>query len=152
MLYQVVIVFTFNRDHIEMFNLNFGFTCFHALFFTILFMILFFIYDFFLRFWIYDCVKATIWVFNTYQVCHVWCNFYPGYACRTTVIFGTLKDSLEINSLALNNCFNYYRNVFQNGVNALSKMVLKKLFFFFFFVKELEISFILDHTILFKFH
>ena len=31
MLYQVVIVFTFNRDHIEMFDLNFGSTCFHAL-------------------------------------------------------------------------------------------------------------------------
>ena len=38
------------------------------------------------------------------------------------VIFGTLEDGrLEINSLALNNCFSY-RNDFQNGVNALSKM------------------------------
>ena len=46
--------------------------------------------------------------------------------CRTTVIFETLKDgSLEINRLALNNGFSY-RNVFQNGVNALSKMVIKK--------------------------
>ena len=45
--------------------------------------------------------------------------------CRTTVIFRTLKGgSLQINSLALKNCFSY-RNVFQNGVNALSKMVLK---------------------------
>ena len=36
----------------------------------------------------------------------------------------TLEDgSLEINSLALNNLF-IYRNVFQNGVNTLSKMVL----------------------------
>ena len=36
-----------------------------------------------------------------------------------------LKDgSLEINTLALNNCFSY-RNVFKNGVNALSKMVFK---------------------------
>ena len=33
-------------------------------------------------------------------------------------------DSLQINSLAFNNCFSY-RNVFQNGVNALSKMVFK---------------------------
>ena len=40
----------------------------------------------------------------------------------------TLKDnSLEINSLSLNNCFSY-RNVFQNGVNALSKMGLKNNF------------------------
>ena len=44
-------------------------------------------------------------------------------------MFGTLKDgSLEINSLALNNCFSY-RNIFQNDVNALSKMVLKNLFY-----------------------
>ena len=36
-----------------------------------------------------------------------------------------MKDgSLKINSLALNNCFSH-KNVFQNGVNALSKMVLK---------------------------
>ena len=47
-------------------------------------------------------------------------------------MFGTLKDgSLEINGSALNNCFSY-RNVFQNGVNALSKIVLKHIFFFFF--------------------
>ena len=37
---------------------------------------------------------------------------------------GTLKDdSLSINSLALNNNFSY-RNVFQNGVNSLSRMVI----------------------------
>ena len=40
-----------------------------------------------------------------------------------TVIFGTLKDdSLKVNSLPLNYCFSH-RNVFQNGVNTLSKMV-----------------------------
>ena len=73
----------------------------------------------------------------------------PGYTCRIAVIFGTLEDcSLEINSLALNNCFSY-RHVFQNGVNALSKMVFKKNSFF---VKNLKISCSLDHTILFKFH
>ena len=44
------------------------------------------------------------------------------HVSRTIVSFGTLKDgSLEINSLALNHCFSY-RNVFQNGVNALSKI------------------------------
>ena len=43
------------------------------------------------------------------------------YRCRTTVIFGTLEDgSMEVNRLAFNNCFNY-RNVFQNGINALQK-------------------------------
>ena len=56
------------------------------------------------------------------------------------------KDgSLEINSLALNNCFSY-RNIIQNGVNALSKMFLETRFF----VKKLKISYSLDHTILFK--
>ena len=67
-------------------------------------------------------------IFDNNRVCHVWCNFWPGYTCRTTVIFGTLKDgSLEINSLALNNCFSY-RNVFKNSAKALSKMVLKTRF------------------------
>ena len=41
---------------------------------------------------------------------------------RTTIIFRTPKDSLSINSLASNNCFSN-RNVFQNGVNFLFKMV-----------------------------
>ena len=50
------------------------------------------------------------------------------------LIFETLKDgSLEINSLALNNCFSY-KNVFQNGVNALLKVILKTRFFFLFFL------------------
>ena len=60
---------------------------------------------------------------KTDWVCHVWCNFYPGYTCRTIVIFGTLKDdSLLINNLESNNCFSH-GNVFQNVVNTLSKMV-----------------------------
>ena len=82
----------------------------------------------------WECIKATVWVFNTNRVCHVWCNFNPGYnlKCRTTVILCTLKDGSLQNSLALNSCFSY-RNVFQNGVNALSKMVFKKMCFFFFF-------------------
>ena len=45
------------------------------------------------------------------------------YRSRTIVIFGILEDdSLEINISALNNCFSH-RNIFQNGVNTLSKMV-----------------------------
>ena len=44
--------------------------------------------------------------------------------------FRSLKDSsLEINSLALNKCFSY-RNVFQNGVNALSKIVIVLCFYY----------------------
>ena len=79
---------------------------------------------------------------------NVWCNFYPGYTCRTTAMFGTLKDgSLETNNLTLKNCLSC-RYVFQNGANALSKMVLKNPFF----CQKLKILCILDHTILFKFH
>ena len=60
---------------------------------------------------------------KTVRVCHVYCNFKLGFTCRITVIFGTLKDgSLLINTLASNICFSY-RNMFQNGVDALSKIV-----------------------------
>ena len=76
---------------------------------------------------------------------------FTGYTCRTTVIYGTLKDgSLQINGLALNNYFSC-RSVFQNGVNTLQKIVLKKLGFFF-FVKNLKTLCSLEHTILYKFH
>ena len=72
----------------------------------------------------------------------------PAYTCRTTIILETLEDgSFQIDSLVLNICFSY-RNVFQNGVNALSKMVLKNRLF----VKKLKISRGLENTILFKFH
>ena len=67
----------------------------------------------------------------------------PGYMCRTTVILITLKDgSLQINSLTSDKCFSY-RNVFQNDVNALSKMINH------FLSKFCVVS---DHTILLKFH
>ena len=47
-------------------------------------------------------LKATDWVFHTGRICHVWCNFYPGYTCWTTIILGTVKDSsLKIISLLL---------------------------------------------------
>ena len=54
-------------------------------------------------------VRAVI--HKTVRVCHVYCNFR------------TLKDgSLLINTLASNICFSY-RNMFQNGVDGLSKIV-----------------------------
>ena len=57
------------------------------------------------------------------RLCHVYCDFKIGCTCRITVIFGTLKDgSLLINTLASNIYFSY-RNMFQNGVDALSKIV-----------------------------
>ena len=60
---------------------------------------------------------------ETAWACHVWFNFLPGYTCRTTVIYGTLKDdSLLIDILASNNCL-IHRILFQNSVNTLSKMV-----------------------------
>ena len=60
---------------------------------------------------------------KTVWVCHVYCNFKISFTCRITVIFGTLKDgSLFINTLASNICFSY-RNMFQNGVDPLSKIV-----------------------------
>ena len=61
--------------------------------------------------------------------------------CRSAVIFGTLKDdSLRINISALNNCFSH-RNVFQNGINTLSKNYSP------FFVKKHKILYGSDHTI-----
>ena len=60
---------------------------------------------------------------KTARVCHVYCNFKIGFTCRIAVIFGTLKDgSLLINTLVSNICFSY-RNMFQNGVDAVSKIV-----------------------------
>ena len=79
-------------------------------------------------------------------------TFLLGYKCRSAVIFGILKDyCLQINGSSLNNNFSH-KDVFQNDVNSLSKMVIKNPVFF---VKKLKIScikMILDHTILFKFH
>ena len=73
-----------------------------------------------------ECVKALrvrAFFHKAVRVCHVYCNFKIGFTCRITVIFGTLKDgSLLINTLASNICFSY-RNMFQNGVDALSKIV-----------------------------
>ena len=77
------------------------------------------------------------------------------HVSQTIVGFGTLKDgSLEINSLALNNCFSY-RNVFQNGVSALSKIVLIFVCLFVCFVlffQKAQNLCSLAQTILFQFH
>ena len=90
-------------------------------------------------------IKGTSGFHKTVRVCHVYCNFKIGFTCRITVIFGTLKDgSLLINTLASNICFNY-RNVFQNGVDALAKIVDA------FFVKKFKILSSSDYLIVFKF-
>ena len=68
-------------------------------------------------------LRVRAFFHKTVRVCHVYCNFKIGFKCRITVIFGTLKDgSLLINTLASKICLSY-RNMFQNGVDALSKIV-----------------------------
>ena len=68
-------------------------------------------------------LRVRAFFHKTVRVCHVYCNFKIGFTCWITVIFGTLKDgSLLINTLASNICFSY-RNMFQNGVDALPKIV-----------------------------
>ena len=58
---------------------------------------------------------------KTYEIFHVYCIFYSGFMCQTTVIFGTTKDgSLVLNTLASWNCFTC-RNLFQNGANDMSE-------------------------------
>ena len=69
------------------------------------------------------CLRVRAFFHETVRVCHVYCNFKIGFTCRITVIFGTLNGgSLLINTLASNICFSY-RNMFQNGVDALLKIV-----------------------------
>ena len=58
---------------------------------------------------------------SDFQACHVYCAFILGYICRNTVNFETKEEgSILINILASNNCFSD-RNIFQNGVDPLSK-------------------------------
>ena len=54
---------------------------------------------------------------KTCEIFHVYCIFYSGFMCQTTVIFGITKGgSLVLNPLASWNCFTC-RNLFQNGAN-----------------------------------
>ena len=89
---------------------NFGFACSHAI--CVIF-----------KYFGKALLRVQAVFHKTVRVCHVYCNFKIGFTCRITVFFGTLKDgSLVINTLASNICFSY-RNMFQNGVDALSKIV-----------------------------
>ena len=68
-------------------------------------------------------LRVRAFFHKTVRGCHVYCNFKIGFTCRINVNFGTLKNgSLLINTLASNICFSY-RNMFQNGVDAVSKIV-----------------------------
>ena len=81
---------------------------------------------YFVKIWYFvnNYLRVRAFFHKTVRVCHVYCNFKIGFTCWITVIFGTLKDGrrLLINTLVSNICFTY-RNMFQNGVDALSKIV-----------------------------
>ena len=71
-------------------------------------------------------VKGTNGRQKTYEIFHVYCIFYSGFMCQTTVIFGITKDgSLVLNTLASWNCFTC-RNLFQNGANDMSECLTFK--------------------------
>ena len=66
-------------------------------------------------------LKGTNGRQKIYEMFHVYCIFYSGFMCQTTVIFGITKDgSLVLNTLASWNCFTC-RNLFQNGANDMSE-------------------------------
>ena len=66
------------------------------------------------------CFKGTNGHRKTYEIFHVYCIFYSGFMCQTTVIFGITKNgSLESNNLASWNSFTC-RNLFKNGANDMS--------------------------------
>ena len=66
-------------------------------------------------------IKGTNGRQKTYEIFHVYCIFYSGFTCQTTVIFGITKDgSLVLNTSASWNCFTC-RNLFQNGANDMSE-------------------------------
>ena len=67
-------------------------------------------------------LRVRTFFHQSFQVYHVYCNFFLGYICPITVNFGTLKDgNLLINIFASNNCFSD-KNILQNLVDALSKI------------------------------
>ena len=71
---------------------------------------------------IIDKLRVRAFTHKIFLVYHVYCNYTPGKRCRITVVFGTLQDgSLLIDIFASNICFSY-RNIFQNGIDALSKI------------------------------
>ena len=67
-------------------------------------------------------LRVRAFLHRTFQVYQVCCNFILGYIFQIAVNFGALKDeSLLINIFASNNRFSD-GNIFQNGVDALSKI------------------------------
>ena len=78
-------------------------------------------YPYSVYFWLKYAFKGTNGRQKTYEIFHVYCIFYSGFMCQTTVIFGITKDaSLLLNPLASWNCFTR-RNLLQNGANDMSE-------------------------------
>ena len=60
------------------------------------------------------------------KIFHVYYNFYSGFMCQTTVIFGITKDrSHVLNTLESWNCFTC-RNLFQNDANDMSECLTRE--------------------------
>ena len=94
-----------------------------------------------------DRVKGTNGRQKTYEIFHVYCIFYSGFMCQTTVIFGITKDGrLVLNTLASWNCFTC-RNLFQNGANDMSECLTFETAF----CKKAQNFVYSDHPILIKF-
>ena len=92
-------------------------------------------------------LKGTNGRQKTYEIFHVYCFFYSGFMCQTTVIFEITKDgSLVLNTLASWNCFTC-RNLFQNDANDMSECLTFETAF----CKKLKILYSSDHPILIKF-
>ena len=84
---------------------------------------------------------------KTCEIFQLYCIFYSGFMCQTTVIFGITRDgSFVLNPLASWNCFTC-RNLFQNGANDMSEWLTCEMLL----EKKLKILYSLDHPILIKF-
>ena len=96
----------------------------------------------------FNWLKGTNGHEKTCKIFHVYCIFYSGFMCQTTVIFGVTKDgSLVLNPLATWNCFTC-RNLFQNGAKDMSEWLTCETAFC---KKKLKILYSSDHPILIKF-
>ena len=100
---------------------------------VVVFFFFVFLFVCFCFFFVVVCFGFTMLTATLYWVT---CVGFPWF-------FGTMKDaSLLINIFASNHCFSY-RNIFQNDVDALSKLDA--------FYKKLKILYYSDYPIIFKF-
>ena len=107
--------------------------------------------------YLYSCLWDTLGMMLFTEVWMIWkrkrvgrigWKFWYWFIIKFSLDQDTKRWTLYLSNAPLNNSFSY-RSVFQNNINALSKMALKTSFFY---VKKLKISCSLDHTLLFKFH